>query len=446
MRRHKSPTPSRATYIYASLQELSQHEDRRVNAYAVIIDCSTPYFLENRCKYLCILKAVDETLEPGTFLSVSMFARALADLPKLVKMGSILRIHRGQTKIYKERMQLSCEIGRRGAWVLFDPTEGQAPASHSGVTCTLASPVDFERVKKLREFARKYFVETSTAGISLEEAKTAKPSDFDSLCLVLTVKQAKISEAKSVTRIKLCDRTMVVRLETEPGGGFDHVLPMSVVRVRSANFSSASRLHLSEHSNILVVPEWHKTAIEFYKGMTEPSASLPADVRRQIYLHCPRLGQPLLPSKIIDPHGTTEAKKLSEVLAGAKAGEFFRVRVGVVETVPTNPEQWMRRDSGSGSGALSFQLIVRDERPKGADEDAKEQQKMYRLYCYSGKEKQAGGEFIELGADEETNRRNLRYAHRLMTRPWVALDLLLRAVPIKDKGFILLIADTRLDL
>ena len=76
------------------------------NVYGVIIDASFPY-KANSNLYVCALKIVDTSLNTGTkaseFANVVMFAKRLEDLPIILRMGDIIRLHRATLRMYEDR-------------------------------------------------------------------------------------------------------------------------------------------------------------------------------------------------------------------------------------------------------------------------------------------------------------------------------------------------------
>ena len=78
--------------------------------YGVIIDASSPY---QKTKASCILKIVDrslnmnsaEVLDKGkssnTYITLQIFAYKLDELPKIARMGDIIRVHRCNVSNYQ---------------------------------------------------------------------------------------------------------------------------------------------------------------------------------------------------------------------------------------------------------------------------------------------------------------------------------------------------------
>ena len=113
-------------------------EQERVNIYAVVIDASSPYYIESIKKYLCVLKLIDDSLNPKSkgktpFMNLTCFSQSKNEIPNITKLGSIIRIHRGDTKKYNKSFQLNCDSGIKGSWVIFDPSDTPSPTDHSEI-------------------------------------------------------------------------------------------------------------------------------------------------------------------------------------------------------------------------------------------------------------------------------------------------------------------------
>jgi hypothetical protein len=321
-----------------------ENEQDRVNVYSVVLDCSAPYFMDKTNKYLCTIKLIDETVYPGLadkdLLSATFFAKEQKDFPAVSKIGSIIRIHRGQTKKFKEKLQLNCDVNIKGAWSLFDPTEGSIAVAHTGKSYTFTAS-DKERLKMLRGFTRKFFTKNEVSGITLQEAAHAKPKDFDSICLVLDTKARAAEDGKSMIRLTLCDSTKVVKLEIPPGK-YAHIAPLDVVRLRSANYvedGTYARLTLSEYSNVLRVPPIYKSAKVLWDALEHDN--IDSEVKAQVWLHVPRINQLINPCRILHQHGLHKFTPLKELFADPREGKFYKVRLSAIEVGPQNVEDWL---------------------------------------------------------------------------------------------------------
>ena len=312
-------------------------EKDRVNLYGAILDCSAPYYMDKTAKYLCTVKLIDDSLHPeGTaksakdFLSVTFFGKTAADLPQAAKVGSILRIHRGQSKKYKDGYQMNCDCGIKGKWVLFDPIDGQTPFAKIGRKFTFTEE-DKALLAAIRKFAKAHFAKFELPAMTLKEAEKKQPKDFDTLCLVLDVKNKGKGD-----RVLLCDATKVVKLDL-PENRKGCVCPQEVVRVRGAEFAKEGMLKLNDYSNILRVPKDFQSAKELLKELKKDK--LPADVKEQLSYHGT---DSEVATKVKDDKikKATPLKKLfgDEMPKGEKKA---KVHVSVVEVGPKDPKDWI---------------------------------------------------------------------------------------------------------
>lgn len=320
------------------MDELVNAEKDRVNLYGAILDCSAPYYMDKPSKYLCTVKLIDQTINPEAskkdvpeFLSVTFFSKTAADLPQATKVGSILRIHRGQSKKFKDKFQFNCDVGIKGSWVLFDPIDGQTPISKSGKRCTYTEK-DKTELSTLRKFVKNYFAKSELTGITFKEAEKKKPKDFDVLCYVLDVKHK-----GTVDRVKLCDETQVVKLNlTDNRKGY--LTPYEVVRIRSADFAKNGELSLNEYSNILRVPKDFHSAKELLKSLKKEK--LPEDVKDNLALYSP---ENEAATKIVGSHKTNKVASLKSLFGETlpKGEKKFKIHVNVVEIGPKDPHDWI---------------------------------------------------------------------------------------------------------
>jgi hypothetical protein len=297
--------------------------------------------MEKTAKYLCTLKLIDETVcgnskdkSAPEYLTATMFARTADELPPITKVGTILRIHRAQTKKHKDIMQLNCDVNIKASWIIFDPVDGQSPIAKKGKQFTF-TPLDKIRLKSIRKFLKEHFDKTELEGITLKEAEKKKPKDFDSLCYVLDVK----TKAKA-ERIKLCDGTKIVKMDL-PITRKGVVVPLEVVRVRGVDFDPKKKfkyLTLSEYSSVLRVPGDFASAKALLKEINGPK--LPEDIKSELALYTPLKGDA---TKLLGSHKGAKLMKLKELCSGKSLGsaKYFKVNVNVVEVGPKDPLDWI---------------------------------------------------------------------------------------------------------
>lgn len=96
-----------------------------VNFYAVVLDATYPHQSHKSKKYLATLKVADMTsrmdgkLGTADFISIVFFADKFDDLPKLQKVGDIIRVHRATVATYKDRKQITANVCFNSSWAVF---------------------------------------------------------------------------------------------------------------------------------------------------------------------------------------------------------------------------------------------------------------------------------------------------------------------------------------
>jgi len=312
----------------------------RIYCYAVVLDCSAPYFMDKNAKYLCTLKLIDETLcgeskdkSAPEYLTATMFAKTQDELPPISKIGTIVRIHRAQTKKFKDQYQLNVDVNKKASWIIFDPLDGQTPLAKKGKNYTF-TPADKLRLKSIRKFVKEYFEKHEIEGMTLKEAEKKKPKDFDTLCYVLDVKAK-----NKVEKVKLSDGTKVVKLEL-PANRKGTIPPLEIVRIRSANFGDKKfeDITLNEYSSILRVPNDFKSAKELLKVIQ--GGKVEASIKGELGMYTP-MKEEL--TKILKGGQKAKAVSLKELFSGKSIGnnKLFKVHVNVVDVGPKDPHEWI---------------------------------------------------------------------------------------------------------
>lgn len=328
--------------MYVTLNKLLKDKVNRVYTYTVVYDASAPYYMEDIAKYVCTTKLIDPTLHPTAkggdeFMQATFFARTEKEIPKITKVGSILRIHRGETKSNKGVLQLNCDVVIKGAWVLWDPTESTEPLDHTGKQFTFTTN-DVQRLKTIRQFAKEFFTSSELPGMTLKEAERERPTDFDVLGQVLEVKK---KGEDSVVRV--CDDSKVVKFVLL-GGLKDFAGPQDIIRVRSAHYIADSlfqKVILKEYSSILRVPKEYKSAKMTFEDIQKTKDE---NVKLQIALYTPKLKDLVEATKILNTHKQTKAVPIKDLYSGEaiKSGQqYYKVRANVIEVGPKKPEEWI---------------------------------------------------------------------------------------------------------
>jgi hypothetical protein len=285
------------------------------------------------------MKLIDQTLnldkqEPMT---ATVFSRSASEIPHVTKIGSIIRMHRAQTRKYNKQFYINCDVNYRSAWVLFDPIEGVTPISESGKEHTF-TPNDKNTLADIRKFAKSYFIKNPIEYVTLKEAEE-NPKDFDPLCLIVDVKKK-----GNMTKVTLCDAEKSVKLNI-PESQKLTAITGEVVRIRSSNYTDTKKfdtLELNEYSNILKLGEDFKSAKELMNSINSGKTS--EKVKSKLAVHTLNLNLPMTASRITDAHKQTKITSLDDLFAGegGKSGQkYFKIQVNVTNISPKNPKEWI---------------------------------------------------------------------------------------------------------
>ncbi len=424
--------------------------------------------MDATAKYLCTMKLIDDTINPEAAgksapesFSATFFAKTAAELPQPTKAGSIIRIHRGQTKKFKETTQLNCDVNIKGAWVLFDPKDGVTPVATSGKRFTFTAE-DKSLLNSVRDFAKKYFGKHELTGVTLTDAAKSKPKDFDTICFVLDIKKK-----EKMQRVRLCDADKIVKLDI-PLARQITFSPHEVVRLRSANYfndGSFKYLTLSEFSNILRVPENYRSAkllLERIKG-----AKASEDVRAQVAIYTPHMGAPLVATKILNTHKQNTPTQLKDIFYGdgLKGQKYFRLRGNVVEICPKDPKEWICVvDKKTQKQYKLDDVLVKGKKgkmelPKGMeyyyklqlfvkDRSVTSDNNLYIIFLCTLEGK--GAEFFGVKLDQEGPTeavlKELKRVYKTLTRPWAVMDFMVEAVEVASKQPVFFLVDTALTI
>ena len=256
----------RKPYEYTPIADLLKNEARRINLYAVVLDCSAPYLMEAIGMYMCTLKLIDATANPRdtanvkqSFLSATIRASTKEQVPSISMAGSIIRIHRANVMEYKKGYQLTCDVGSVSAWVLFDSSESMTPISHSGQSYTLTD-ADKKRLKDMRKFSEKFFKEydfTSTF------VPFAPKGEVDRFALVLNRK----NHDKTLDTINVFNGEKFFSLNVVKDN-YACIVPEDIVRIRGVT-TEKLELGVSDYSNVIRIGKNTKTAKELLQTIAE---------------------------------------------------------------------------------------------------------------------------------------------------------------------------------
>lgn len=321
------------------LADVVKEKQARIHTYGVILDCSAPYFHEGLSKYLCTLKLIDESLDKtkGKYelVNTTVFANASGDIPKPTKIGSIFRIHRGDTKLIKGSgvIQLNCDCNIKAAWCLFDPTESESPIAHTGHRFTWEAK-DIERLKAIRAFAKKYFAKKEINFVTLKDGMKNK-KEFDTIGRIWDAK-----EKDSMNQYKLFDGEKMVTLEV-PVKRYDYLAPQDTVKIRSAFYKDkdCKVVGVQEWSSIIRIPKEYKAAMDLSKLILNARKS--DDHKLEVDMYTPSLDEPKNVSEILGNQKLKEVQLEKLFSAGLKGNKKFKIKVSAIEAGPKNVRDWI---------------------------------------------------------------------------------------------------------
>lgn len=438
---------TRQKYEYSKLEDLLKEEKQRVYVYALVLDASSPYYVDSAKKYLCTVKLIDDTLNPksiiggkSSFMSATLFAENKAEMPPLTKIGSILRIHRGDTKRYEKTYQLSADANIKAAWALFDPTESFVPVFHTGRTYTFIED-DKKRIRDLRKFGEKFFKDNDMTDAS---SIGAKKGEIDAVCLVLNRK----NKDKNHDRITAFDGDSFLKLDI-PKDLYTYIAPQDIVRVRGL-VKKAGDFIINEYVNILKVDKAYSTAEELMKKIDKAKKS--KEISEKLEMYVPVLDQPRVVSEVTDKKmKVTPLKDLFSLDASKLKEKKYRVNVNVLEIGPKDPKSWLvpvdakvRKQYGLSESVTHYYKLQLFSKDAAVPED----HNIYTLYLCTVDGK--GKEFLPApsgkGKKGEKEPKELKKIYKVLTKPWVTLDVILEGVPVTGGTPIFFIVDTKLTL
>ena len=344
----KSQTPPKSAkkakgqkYDYVELGKASLSSVEPQNVYGVIIDASFPYKTNSKL-YVCSLKIVDQTLNASgknsDYATVTMYAQRFEDLPIVLRIGDIIRLHRATIRMYNNHRQFNVSMHWNGSWALFStdktPVVGAsagdfAPVSHSGSRPTIEKQ-DQATVANMRKWASSYL--SSNDGLTkdmwtpLKSAKSEK-ADFDCVAKIVGMhemdrytNELKLRDASGATWY-----TLALKLK------FPHLRAGQAVRVRSAAWDETTAgkqvLALSHFSNIMTFISSSRLAASVSK-VQEDLAADKAELAK---------ATPLVAVTVSDfdrKYASMPSTSLEELFGGKVAGDTFRTRFCVARVEP----------------------------------------------------------------------------------------------------------------
>eukprot|EP00826_Nyctotherus_ovalis_P057616 TRINITY_DN7886_c0_g1_i20.p1 TRINITY_DN7886_c0_g1~~TRINITY_DN7886_c0_g1_i20.p1 ORF type:complete len:398 (-),score=126.30 TRINITY_DN7886_c0_g1_i20:126-1319(-) len=390
-------------------------------------------------KYLCTLKLIDATVNPkklykgSSYLSVTCFSKEKDEVPQDVKMGFILRIHRGDIKEHKNAFQLNCDSSIKGAWALFHSSDSTTPIQHTGNTYTFLEE-DKKRLKDVRKFGESFFAEND-----LTEASVMEGSDdeIDLFCLVIRKKEKENGSMKFVA----FDGKAIMRFQA-PKDRYLQIMPQDIVRIRGL-INEDGKLIANFYTNVMKVENSYCTAEEFRANIE--AARQTEEMARIINKYIPPPDKSLPLSTVLDKKPKLiSLKELFDEGRSFESERRFRVNVSVIDYGPKDFNTWLvnvdskiRKSYNLPPTVTHYykmQFFVKDL--KGDREN-----RVHALFLCSVDGR--GREFFgEQGGKTLVER--MKESSKYFLKPWYHLDAVVEAVANAEGRQNLFIVDTKL--
>lgn len=270
----KSSTPTKGTkkakgakYDYTELAKASLTSSDPQNVYGVIIDATFPYKV-NQSLYVCSLKIVDSSLNASTkgdnFAQVVIYSKRFEDLPIILRLGDMIRLHRASLRMYNDHRQFNVSVQWTGAWALFSTDKTTAlgtasndfaPFSWSGKRYSLEKS-ETATLTNMRKWANSYWASNDGVTKDMYKALGAakkQTGDFDVVAKIVGIHEmdAYTNELKLKDGSGSVWYTLALKLK------FPQLRTGQAVRVRSCTADETSTnkqvLALSHYSNIMTM-------------------------------------------------------------------------------------------------------------------------------------------------------------------------------------------------
>jgi hypothetical protein len=348
-------------YEYTELAKCSLQSSEEQNVYGVIIDATFPYKV-NQQLYVCSLKIVDASLNTTSkgadWASVVMYAKRFEDLPIVLRIGDIIRVHRATLRVYNNRRQFNLSMHLTGAWALFStdktPVTGAAagdfqPVSKSGDRPTIEKQ-DTTILTNMRRWAGSYFGGNDVLGkdmwVALSSVKKQK-ADFDALVKIVGVHEMDAYTNELKVRDQSGSTWYILALKLK----FPHLRSGQVFRIRSATWDETSGgkqvLALSHYSNIMTLISGSRLNGTVGKVTDDWAAD-----KAQLALDTPKVAVTV--SEIDRKWASLPSTSLEQLFTSKTlTGETFRTRFCVTAAEPSDLKEatkaWSKKDKKASS-------------------------------------------------------------------------------------------------
>ena len=328
-------------YEYTELGKASLSQAEPHHVYGVVIDATFPYKV-NQKLYCCSLKIVDPSINTGSkgsdYATVVMYADRFEDLPIILRLGDVIRLHRATLRMYNNRRQFNVSMHWNGSWALFStdrtpvvggPVGDFSAMNHSGNNPTMEKQ-DVAMLSTLRKWANSYFqsndVITKDMMVPLKSAKSQK-ADFDVVAKIMAIHEmdAYTNELKLRDASGSTYYTLALRLK------FPHLKAGQAVRIRSATWDETSAqkqvLALSHYSNIMTFIGSSKLAGAVARVQDDAAAD-----KAELAKAVPSVAVTI--SDIDRKFANLPSTSLDELFGGKASGDTFRTSFCVTRVEP----------------------------------------------------------------------------------------------------------------
>jgi len=290
------------------------------------------------------MKIIDSTINPNNsaslnpeYLTITFFSRIKDEMPQVTKVGSIIRVHRGMTRLYYGSIQINCDTGIKSAWTLYDQWEGIIPVKKSSFSYTFVHE-DKIRLEQIRLFTQKFFSLFNMSAL-ICYTRTNK-TDIDRIAIVLERRSLGLTE-----KLRLYDGNLFFVLKI-PIRSFPEIGPKRVVYIRGMKVDKG-KFTREEFTGFLIIPEHHISAIKFVKKIRKKLAKN-LELRKKVLQYIQISDQfdanwEIVMSKVENNDlPFIQLDNLFHLTNDVVHGKKYKIKICPIEIGPQNPADWLK--------------------------------------------------------------------------------------------------------
>ncbi|KAK9804011.1 hypothetical protein WJX73_001154 [Symbiochloris irregularis] len=183
------PEGGQPTYQYISLSDAYDHQGRQ-NCYAIVTEWTVPQRTKGT-DYKSSFRLIDATLGSGQQLctvELLVFGRRPDQHPQLRATNDIIRLHRVQVQMYKDRLQLVAKIGSPSQFLLFSHSIEATDEPYQLSSATYAwDDHESNLLRTLRQYINLGGLYGTRVYLPQRIRQIQPANNFDCTCLVLAV-------------------------------------------------------------------------------------------------------------------------------------------------------------------------------------------------------------------------------------------------------------------